>query len=390
MIGWSPQFEKLPTFPVGCVGDGAFNDLWKIVERYMQRNPRPQLGLQVNFERVLGEMTSLASWITPSPFGNALHDAVADPGTSKSLIWANCKEGNFSKRHLLIEQQAALLKLLAKHMRKQCAVFDENSKTFASYRKIFEQLADAFDIGIYTLNYDNLAIKARPAPYAGFAGGKFDARGVFSRTDWNFVYHLHGSIHYSLTGLVSQNEVSWIDDLSGDFEDSRELMANMASGFVPIIPTTLIAGGYKLDQLLSDPSQALYSSLVRHVHEADAIIVAGYGFGDVHVNRALKNTFDAFLYNPADRPPVAVLTKTSPPTMTIGEREGHEFFAWELTHSINARFGKIGAENPTPPISELLAEKRFEYSANTRAAVWHGGFLEIESRMNELIAFLST
>jgi hypothetical protein len=36
----------------------------------------------------------------------------------------------------------------------------------------------------------------------------------------------------------------------------------------------------------------LQAALVRHVYEADAILIGGYGFADVHVNRALRNRLD--------------------------------------------------------------------------------------------------
>jgi hypothetical protein len=390
MKEWSSQWSDPPPFPPGSIGEGVFNDLWKFVDSYMQRNPRPQLGLQLNFERVLGEMISLASWTTPSPFGNPLQAALRDPHPSPGFTWPQGGEGDYYYRHLIVEQLGFLLRKLAVFMREQSRLFDAASEAFAAYRSIVDALRREFAVGIYNLNYDNLAIRSWPDAFTGFRDNRFNAREVASREDWDFIYHLHGSVHYSLTGLVSQNEVTWLDDLSGDFEDSRPLMPNMASNFIPIIPTTLIAGGYKLDQLLYDPSQSFYASLVRHVHSADAILLVGYGFGDVHVNRALKNKFDTYLYNPAERPSVAIVTKTTAPMATIGEREGYEFYAWELTHSINSRFAKTGTAPPHVPIANLIAENRFEFDNINRSAVWHGGFLELAPYIDRLLHHLGS
>lgn len=54
----------------------------------------------------------------------------------------------------------------------------------------------------------------------------------------------------------------------------------------------MIAGRFKLDQLLIEPFHSLYSALISDVYEADAVLIGGYGFGDTHVNRALHSRFD--------------------------------------------------------------------------------------------------
>jgi hypothetical protein len=49
----------------------------------------------------------------------------------------------------------------------------------------------------------------------------------------------------------------------------------------------------------------LQAVLVRHVYEADAILIGGYGFADVQVNHALRNRLDG---RPCEeRPPTMVL-----------------------------------------------------------------------------------
>lgn len=185
------------------------------------------------------------------------------------------------------------------------------------------------------------------------------------------------------------NAVKWKNDLSGEFEDCRPLAPNMASNFIPIVPTTLIGGGYKRDQLLSDPSQSFYAALIRHVHQADAIICAGYGFGDAHVNRALQNRFILSHYDSRGRPPVVVLTKTPPQSGLIGDRQGYDFYARELTHSINTRFPSSGGKpGPELPLNQLIDQNRFETDYFKRSAVWHGGFVEARDHVQTIIAWL--
>jgi len=146
---------------------------------------------------------------------------------------------------------------------------------------------------------------------------------------------------------------------------------------------TLIAGVYKLDQLLTDPAQTFYAALVQHVHQADCVLIAGYGFGDVHINRALKNRFTRSPYNPNGRPPIILLTWAPEAGRSIGSRQNYEFFAWEFTHSINTRFPESG------PVAPFIDEDRFEEDYHHRAWVWHGGFLECWPLLDEIVKRLN-
>ena len=144
------------------------------------------------------------------------------------------------------------------------------------------------------MNYDNVALSASPSSYVGFdENGLFGAAEVQARHEWDFNYHLHGSVHHTLQGVFA-NSMGWQKDLSGVFDDgSAGRSKHHASDGKSLPKTTLIAGGHKLDQLLPEPFQTLYSVFVRHVQEADAILIGGYGFTDVHVNRTLRNRFQS-------------------------------------------------------------------------------------------------
>ena len=174
MQDWSRNWKMPIGFPDGA-GDGVFNDLWRAIDQYQKRKPRPQLGLKLNFERVLGEMIALASWVSPSPFGNPLREAVED-GHISGFTWPQHGEGEYFHRQLIIEQLASLLRALADHMRKASQSLDEGSAAFTSYRDIFAGLRAEFDVGIYNLNYDNLALRACPGAFTGFTEGQFDPK----------------------------------------------------------------------------------------------------------------------------------------------------------------------------------------------------------------------
>ena len=212
---------------------------------------------------------------------------------------------------MILDQLRYLLRRLAAHVREACQSRRANAE-FAAYSLILLALRAEFDVGVYNLNYDDLAISAWPEAFTGFGrGGEFDARGVHRREEWGFVYHLHGSVHHSFTDPVFP--MRWEPDLvAGTFEDLGFPYETMASDFKPVLLTTLIAGGFKLDQLLVDPFQTFHASLVRHAHEADAVLIGGYGFGDVHVNRALVARFGLSRRAAVGRPRAVVLDRTSP------------------------------------------------------------------------------
>jgi hypothetical protein len=98
---------------------------------------------------------------------------------------------------------------------------------------------------------------------------------VHQRGDWGFIYHLHGSVHHSLTGRFGDH-IEWRGNLSGHFEDGHQGSATDERSEGKSFPkTTLIAGGFKLDQLLVEPFHSFHAALVRHVYEADAILIGG-------------------------------------------------------------------------------------------------------------------
>jgi hypothetical protein len=178
------------------------------------------------------------------------------------------------------DQLGYLLKRLATYMRDRSRKLDKAGKQFVRYRELINALRPQFEIGVYNLNYDNVALSACPDLFTGFdSSGRFDPADVHQRADWEFIYHMHGSVHHTLTGL-SPNEIHWQQNLSAtDFKDGDGGHATeRASDRKSLLRSTLIAGGFKLDQLLVEPFHSYYSTFTRHVYEADAILIAGYGF----------------------------------------------------------------------------------------------------------------
>jgi hypothetical protein len=263
---------------------------------------------------------------------------------------------------------------------------------YQEYKALADGLATAFDIGVFNLNYDTLAKRAWPSFFNGFnESGNFCPLQVHTRRErWEFAYHLHGSAHHSLWPPRGNGPIVWRPDLRApDFNDGDpDLPFDKRSEGKPFPFTTLVAGGFKLDQMLVEPFHSLHAALVRHVYEADAILIGGYGFGDEHVNRALRNARQVRRDAP---PPVMVLDHAKNSTDPMIERK--DFWARGLTRALLRADGSFFREAGEPelrPRPSALAEKRaFEVSDEDRVALWHAGFVEIASRLDDTVRWLS-
>ena len=380
MKRWS--WEWAPESSVDPKGN-VFDILWKASKRYYKSN---HYGICPNYERVLGEMTALASWLSPRPFGNPIIEVMKDGTLVSALEWLHDMPDEYAGRKLVLSQQTFLLEKLADHMRHLGKAFDSQSSEFSDYTEFFRRLRERFDFGIYNLNYDTVARTAWPEAYCGFdLHGNFDPSGVSQRCDWDFVYHLHGSVHHCIT--ADPHRIGWQENLGGKFLNQVEIAPDMAQDFQSAPLTTLIAGGFKLDQLLADPYQTFYSTLVRHTQEADALLIAGYGFGDLHVNRALRNRFEG----PDDKAPrVVVLEKSPHEKLQTASLQSHDFWAYGLAHTLNDRFKITQAHRDRElTVASFVKNGEFETSIKDRVAIWHGGIQEATSSVDKVDKWLS-
>jgi hypothetical protein len=339
-----------------------------------------------NFEKVLGEMVALAHWMEPAPWGDTLRRVVSNGTPRLTFRYHNEKYGPTEE---LMDQLNYLLGALARHMRALSRELDSTStQEREKYRELLRGLRKKFDVGVYNLNYDTAALGALPDAYTGFSEtGSFEPGLVHKRTAWDFVYHLHGSVHYSLNRRFG-DEICWKQNLTeGEFFDAPEGRSSDKRSEGRSFPmTTLIAGGFKLDQLLVEPFHSLHGALIRHVYAADAILIGGYGFVDVHINRALRNCFNAG--NASPRVPVMVLNRACDKTDPMAFR--NDMWAIELCSTLSTDghfFAEHGHASPPVP-AELAKRDAFEVDARHRVALWHGGFIKAERRLPSIIRWL--
>lgn len=366
----------------------VFSALWEISERYYAAN---HYDIHPNYERVLGEMTALASWLSPPPFGNPIIEAIGGCAPFSAFAWLRDSSDEFAGRKLILSQQEFLFEKLANHMRECCRRDIPHSSGFSEYVKFLHRLREHFDIGIYNLNYDTVARTAWPEAFSGFdERGFFNPLAVARRQEWGFIYHLHGSVHHCISHSVARPWIVWKDDLEEQFTDRGVPPADMAQDFRSIPLTTLISGGFKLDQILTEPYQTFYSTLVRHVHEAHAILIVGYGFGDLHMNRAIQNRFELSDSEERPYPKVAVLEKSPPQRYRTGRLEVYQFWSRQMKHTLNTSFhdgSKFQSEDDRK-VEDLIKKDECEIDVNDRVAIWHGGVCKAFVAVDQLMEWL--
>jgi hypothetical protein len=294
MAGWARESAAARGEP------DYFGELRTAIEQYQA----PEFNRwypPVTFERVLGNMLALAHWVTPAPTGDPLRAAIGDAFALAPFPHARAHGPTLTLR----EQMSHLVRRLAAELRERTRTLDRLSDPFARYKRVFDQLRDHFDVAVFNLNYDGAAVNVMPGAFTGFdPSGEFDAPAVHLRSAFDFLYHLHGSVHFSLR-QEGQWRIHWRDDLTGGFTDDDGAVGPIIGPEGRLLPVaTCVAGGFKLDQLLAEPFHSFHAALVRHLYHADAILIAGYGFGDTHVNRALMNRL---LVRP--RPPVLIVDR---------------------------------------------------------------------------------
>lgn len=357
--------------------ENCFVKVWDSIERYYQSSNRmvnPDSQPQINFEKALGDMTALAHWAMPAPYGTSLREIIRSADTAMDLRFPyDSVTERYGPSILINSELSYLLSALARQMRSYCREFDDKCEDFRSYQALFRKLRTAFDLGIYNLNYDDLALRAWPDAFTGFApDGFFDSNAVCSRADWGFMYQLHGSVHHTLAGPSSQ-AIKWQRDLQSTFIDDHggRWTETRSDGRV-FQASTLVAGGFKLDQLLVEPVQSFYSAFVRHAHEADALLIGGYGFGDVHVNHTLKQRFRGAAERNLPRPPVAIVDYYGDKTVGLIR---HDMWSRSMCDALLTPECAVGPGH-------------MHISGVHKLAVWFNGMVEAAKRPNAIVSWL--
>lgn len=235
-----------------------------------------------------------------------------------------------------------------------------------------DELSDVFKIGIVNLNYDNVILKVSKDLQTGFdpKTGEFEKRRVLNDS-WDFLYHLHGSCHFDMRGKnTDMHQIYWNHDLNSSFsENSSGRSGNFTSEGNTHLQSNIITGLDKTNQILREPFLTYYSQLVQLAFYADAILIMGYGFGDIHLNKCFRsNRFDSKKRN------VVIIDYAD---MNEGGLEGRHD-AW--TFGLGGTFPLSASQTSRgllEPVAHYRASKTFEKASigDFPLSVWYDGLL---------------
>lgn len=350
-----------------------------IVRRYWDQFVPSHLRRPPHFEDLLYTIFALAAAYPAGAYTSALGALVT--ATKLPDVSSFGREAKAASPDILRDLGKAAVDTLIDTFRERCRTSEVNrTAEFAQLQALVAALQSEFDVAVVTLNYDNVMYRAFPGIETGFdpATGAFDERRILNRPDWPCMLHLHGSVHFDMVagGSGAMHEIHWQPNIHGLFQQNAGGRSTQPHPEGADFPTSVIVAGYgKSTQLLRRPFRTYYSELDRLVTNCDALLFAGYGFGDVHLNIA----FEAFRDH--RHRPVASIGFAPDDTMTMGgiDLDEDNRMVNTLIHTFQTDFRSMRALGLSAPdtVEALKAAQEFEVSNDpkTPLALWYNGML---------------
>ena len=155
-------------------------------------------------------------------------------------------------------------------------------------KEFIDDLSTAGSFKIYSTNYDrNIPQIVTGKFHEGFSGSRKDIEG-YSPNDvlrgQPFChYNLHGSTYYKndfRKGLIitDENQLNF-----GGYSSRRDQESRV------MLNEEIITGLNKASGILRSPFSEFYHRFYQDCLESDLIVIAGYSFGDMHINNALRS-----------------------------------------------------------------------------------------------------
>ncbi len=254
-----------------------------------------------NFEEILNTIAQLSALENPNTFSPPVRAFInsIDLPAVKYL-------GKRSKAssEILFRLYIHLVDQLFEYFRKQCVEVENMSgfkEKFQTYKDFFNRISEDFELGIISLNYDNLILQALPGLRTGFdrKSGKLLLEEILLKNEFGFCYQLHGSVYFNTeTEKDQMYNVFWNEDLTKDFSKYPHGRFQIHQRKEDIYPkANIIAGGGKELQILDQPFRSYYNVIDRALYDADAILFLGYGYGDSHINKCFMGLWNRVFIN---------------------------------------------------------------------------------------------
>lgn len=357
------------------------------INDYYGKNPKTALACQANFEETLYNILQMSASLSDESYRNPLNALFsANPLPKINYFGRETREVD---GYLLKSLASILTDSLVAEFIYRCNLLPSNKNHEMSiFKQFLDALSEEFDIGIITLNYDNIFTQAKPDLITGFdsSSGLFRPDSVIKSSQWGFIYHLHGSVHFDMSGNArDMHEITWRDQpvaCNGSQSSGRSSIDSMES--ISYLNSPIIAGYGKSNQILRTPFLTYFCQIERLVSEADSFLFLGYGFNDLHLN--------AMFHSIRDRNrPVTIIDWADDNQDSLHHR--HDNWTYNLFKTIPANAYCMSYANSVSAadISELKLTKSFEVSNDPHypLAVWYDGMLSACKNADKVISTLT-
>jgi SIR2-like domain len=347
--------------------------------QYSAQNPKNRKAAILNFESILYTIQMLAEIEKDKSakyYHNRINPFVEHKPFPRIKSYRGDKPADGNDLSIL---QSSLIDHLLAELRERCKTLDiDRQAEVVHLRTFLAALKTEFEIGVINLNYDNVILSALPDLKTGFdlSSGEFERCQLYA-DQWNFCYHLHGSVHFDMRGGkdTDMHGIRWTQDLNASFTgNSAGRSGNFTGEGIMHLNSNIIAGLDKANQLLRQPFAQYFMQLDRLIFESDAILFIGYGFADLHLNKM----FPFVRFDRRKRRKVVVLDYAGDKEDGLAFR--HDDWTFGLFGAIPTNgneMGAIGRHEPHPAIY-YKNRQAFERSANPEypLSVWYNGLLE--------------
>lgn len=344
---------------------------------YASQNPRNRMGAIMNFESVLYTIQTLSGLhrdIDWHKFNNRAMPFVDLKDTPEVIRFEQEKVANGDDFGLLYSY---LIDKLLVHFREKCATLSaDKAAELDLLRDFFNELKTKFEIGFVNLNYDNVIISALPDLETGYDinSGEF-SRNRLIHPNWNFCYHMHGSVHFDMRGSETEmHKIFWNNDLTSTFSgnSSGRSGVNTTEG-TQHVQSAIITGLDKANQILREPFGSYFMRVDQLVNEADAVLFLGYGFADMHLNQVFP-----FMRHDGKERKVVVIDWAADDQDGLSFRHDDWTYGLFQTVPYNGHEMNDGVSRESNSASYYKQNNILEKSSNPEypLAVWYNGLLE--------------
>jgi hypothetical protein len=358
------------------------------LDLYIQQNPKNREGSIINFESLLFTIQNISGisrddhWLS---YNNRIRPFVELQDFPEIVRFGKTKIADTDDFHFL---HSYLVDSLLDHFREKCKTLTvDKSNELTQLTQFILSLKKSFDVGFVNLNYDNVILSALPDLNTGFDSitNEFD-RGELYKSKWNFCYHLHGSVYFDMKGGdgIDMHKIVWNKDLNSDFsQNSSGRSGNYTSEGMDHLNSAIIAGLDKTNQLVREPFGPYYMQLDRLIYESDSILFMGYGFSDLHLNRA----FTFIRYDKTKKRKIVIIDFALKSVDGLGYR--HDAWSYGVLTTLPFNGHEMGdSKSILPqPVAYFKRHKKLEKSRNSDypLAVWYDGILEACNYANKII-----